>query len=504
MWQHVTNHLIISNDKGLQHRKNRISYTSVTLGAGCYQWTVMLLFGAEGACMGDATLDLQNAVVLPFSMQGPQWSRGCNQTGWSIANVNKMHTSLKATCAIFPFLWGGNASYISICGWLSGWSCLPQVLTLACGVSSSSATPGAKSWLFSNSDSGNSTLIFLPLWEVDGLAEAGDQLSWARQALEVAGAFPFPLPLLSHAQVVGLEGLEGLDHPSRLANDVSGFSGVSDVWMMQSVLWCTICSQISQKRGGKAPPILCWGNLLQIVQKILIAEVGVPGLVFTYLLPAELENVLNGDYWPVDGVLFILYTIYLPPNSWIVWWGHAFCIIVIHNINDMLNGSIMSDIVHAEWWEIMGMYQFLPHLHVPILHIMLRLGQLDWVLLCNIQQFGCNDEQCCLICNQRKVTVWKHGIALGGRAEWAIGQWRKPFIQLYPVTSRLLGDSCASHTYNIWISCAMNGPPTSQSTLPWIKGKGLVTDRHIKYVVAVDVMGCGGASCIHKTTQNIY
>ena len=186
-----------------------------------------------------------------------------------------------------------------------------------------------------------------------------------------------------------------------------------------------------------------------------------------------------------------------------MWWGHAFCIIVIYNIHDMLYGSIMSDIVHAEWWEMMGTYQFLPHLHVPILYIMLRLGQLYWVLLCNIQQCGCNDEQCCLICNQRKVTVWKHGTVLGGRAEWEMGQWRKPFIQLYPVTSRLLGDSWANHTYNIWISCDMSSPPASQSTLPWIKGKGPATDRQIKHVVAVDEMGCGWASCIHKTTQKI-
>ena len=31
-----------------------------------------------------------------------------------------------------------------------------------------------------------------------------------------------------------------------------------------------------------------------------------------------------------------------------MWWGHAFCILVIDNINGTLNGSIMSDIVHAE------------------------------------------------------------------------------------------------------------------------------------------------------------
>ena len=47
---------------------------------------------------------------------------------------------------------------------------------------------------------------------------------------------------------------------------------------------------------------------LQIARKILIAEVGVPGLIFTNLLPAELDNVWNGDKQPVDVALLVLCT----------------------------------------------------------------------------------------------------------------------------------------------------------------------------------------------------
>ena len=40
------------------------------LGPGCYWRTDLLLLGAEGACMGDATLDLRNAVCFALLNAG--------------------------------------------------------------------------------------------------------------------------------------------------------------------------------------------------------------------------------------------------------------------------------------------------------------------------------------------------------------------------------------------------------------------------------------------------
>ena len=159
-----------------------------------------------------------------------------------------MHTSPKATCAIFPFLWGGwhflyfytweviwmvplaNSANSSLWGliFISNTRCkelvILQLWLWQFNLCKKESQVKSKKTAWSHKKSRkshkkqtfpltfhdwklfvstlpdflfyrDSTLIFLPLWEVDGSAKAGECSAQARQALEAAGALSLPLPL---------------------------------------------------------------------------------------------------------------------------------------------------------------------------------------------------------------------------------------------------------------------------------------------------------------------
>jgi hypothetical protein len=153
------------------------------------------------------------------------------------------------------------------------------------------------------------------------------------------------------------------------------------------------------------------------------------------------------------------------------WWGHAFCIFVIDNINDTLNGSIMSDMCMQNDGE--------------------RWGRTNSSLTFAFQystsrsDLGGRTECYLVISNNLAATMSSvdssavKGKSLsenmsqcwgGERSErWGYGRsLSSSYIRSHQDCEEIAGPATHwdCHTYNIWISCDMNGPPASQITLP--------------------------------------